>query len=68
MKTDPVENTLKYRIIKRQLHRKIVAMIGEGGYMGYCHKYWSAKKLILRRDYGIEWHSPAELNPDAMFD
>jgi hypothetical protein len=36
--------------------------------MGYCHEFWAAKKRILRRKYGIEWRSPAEMNPGTMFD
>jgi len=36
--------------------------------MGYCHVFWPAKKKVLREKYGIDWKSPAELNPDARFD
>ena len=36
--------------------------------MGFCHTYWDAKKRILKEDYGIEWFSPAECNPTAMYD
>ena len=43
-------------------------LIGSGGYMGYCHKYWYYKKKYLKEIYGIDWKSPAELNPNTIFD
>ena len=54
--------------IEREVEAKIVAMIGEGGHLGYCHRYWALKKQILKREYGIDWKSPAELNPGVIFD
>jgi hypothetical protein len=36
--------------------------------MGFCHIYWTAKKSILKERYGIEWKTPAELNPATIFD
>jgi hypothetical protein len=43
--------------------------IPEGEYMlGMCHLIWHYKKQILKTEYGIDWHSPAELNPDAIYD
>ena len=38
------------------------------GKMGYCHALWGAKKRILATKYGIEWKSPAEMNPYCKFD
>lgn len=35
--------------------------------MGYCFEYWSTKKTVLAR-HGIEWSSPAAMNPTVMFD
>jgi hypothetical protein len=35
---------------------------------GMCHRIWHETKLQLELVHGIEWRSPAELNPDAMFD
>ena len=65
---DPVEQTPEYLAIERVLKIKIRSKIGEGGYLGYCFLYWECKKHILREEYGIEWHSPAELNPHVIFD
>ncbi|GEM_PF-965566 len=67
-KTDPVELTDDYLAIELELERAIRAEIGEPGYKGYCHRYWSAKKRILRETYHIDWKSPAELNPGVCYD
>ncbi|MBD5174066.1 MAG: hypothetical protein HDT08_05475 [Bacteroidales bacterium] len=40
----------------------------KNGMMGFCHFYWAAKKSILSNKYGIEWFSPAEENPNALYD
>ena len=43
--------------------------IPEGGYeFGMYHRVWKYKKEILKTEYGINWHSPAELNPQTCFD
>ena len=47
---------------------KIIAKIGENRGMGYCYLYWETKRDILKKDYGIEWRSPAVLNPRVHFD
>ena len=35
--------------------------------MGFCFAYWSTKKSVLAK-HGIQWHSPAAMNPHVMFD
>jgi hypothetical protein len=35
---------------------------------GFCHVFWSKKADILREEYGIVWYSPADMNPDVMYD
>ncbi len=68
LKYDPVEDTPEFQAIKDELEKKIVAKIGENRGMGYCHLYWATKREILKQDYGIEWKSPAVLNPRVHFD
>ena len=51
-----------------ELERLIRKEIGEGGYMGFCHKYWWTKKNLLKGKYGIEWESPVDMNPGVIFD
>ena len=36
--------------------------------LGACHGYCAAQKRILKEDYGIDWRTPAELNPNTRFD
>ena len=68
LKHDPVEDTPAFQAIKDELETKIIAKIGENSGMGYCYLYWETKRDILKKDYGIEWRSPAVLNPRVHFD
>jgi uncharacterized glyoxalase superfamily protein PhnB len=43
-------------------------LAGEPMVMGYCFGYWSAKAAVLSDKFGIEWRSPAAMNPRVMFD
>ena len=65
---DPIEDTPEFRAIREELEEKIIARIGKPREKGYCHLYWSVKREILKEDYGIEWRSPAALNPHIRFD
>ena len=68
LRYDPVEDTPKFKAIKDELEERILAKIGPSRGMGYCHLYWETKRDILKKDYGIEWKSPALLNPKVRFD
>lgn len=35
---------------------------------GLCHQQWLVMKRILLEKYGIEWMTPAEMNPFIIFD
>ena len=35
--------------------------------LGFCHIYWAHKKELLSQR-GYTWLSPADLEPDTMFD
>ena len=37
-------------------------------YRGMCHGIWYHKKRILKEEYGIDWLSPADLDPDTRFE
>lgn len=65
---DPIEDTPEYLAIKDELEEKIIARGGKRSGLGFCHLYWMEKKRILKEEYGIDWRSPAELNPSACFD
>lgn len=68
LKHDPVEDTPAFQAIKEELEEKIIEKIGPNSGMGYCYLYWETKRDILKKDYGIEWKSPALLNPKVRFD
>lgn len=36
--------------------------------LGSCHWLWGMKKHILKEKYGITWYTPAELDPNTIFD
>jgi len=66
---DLVEYTNEYLANLPELEAKIEAELTNPirGH-GFCFQYWGKKEEVLKRDYGIEWDSPAALNPDVMFD
>ena len=69
LKTDPVEQTPQYKAVEEEVHRKVEQELKDIiGTMGACFLMWKLKKEILKNDYGIEWKSPGELNPDIRFD
>ena len=65
---DAVERTARYEEILPEAEAKIRTLCPENRWqMGYCYIYWEKKAEVLR-EYGIEWESPAVLNPEVMFD
>jgi hypothetical protein len=69
MDYDPIEDSPEYRAIEKELEKKLEAIFrGERRGRGFCHKYWKKKQEILRVDFGIEWRSPAQLNPRRKYD
>lgn len=35
---------------------------------GQCHAHWALQRKILAEEYGIDWKSPAQMNPNVCFD
>lgn len=66
---DPVEYTRRweriYYDVEEELDRRFK---NEPRHMGLCFRIWSEKKDILKKKYGIDWHSPGEMNPRVIFD
>lgn len=69
LKVDPVEYTRRweeiYYDVEERLNRRFA---GERRHMGFCFMFWSAKQDLLKEVYGIEWHTPSQMNPRVMFD
>ena len=66
-KYDPVEDTPEYIAIRDELEKKILERMGGEMTRGNAHMYPAIKKEILKKDYGIDWKSPQELNPRIRF-
>lgn len=68
LKFDPVERTPQMEEICESVERECAeATADHRRGMGFCFMYWSIKRDILSK-YGIEWNSPATMNPRVMFD
>jgi hypothetical protein len=66
---DPIEDDPHLRPIFRAADKEAHdAWKDVPQHLGTIHGYWGTKKRILRDKYGIEWRTPAELNPKVAFD
>jgi hypothetical protein len=69
---DSIEKDSKYRHIFAHIDREVEEALSDSsikeGVLGYCHIFWDTKKEILWKKYHIRWKTPAEMNPDVMFD
>jgi hypothetical protein len=68
-KHDPLQNDPRYRRAFQETEIKTerkLAGVQRG--LGFVHLYWETKKQILRKDYGLDWKTPAELNPNISYD
>lgn len=65
---DPVEYTDRYLSIEPEMERLVRAETGEGGWLGFCHTYWSAKKRVLKEHFGIDWKSTDDRFPGLLID
>lgn len=68
LKFDPVERSGKWEDCIYEVEKECdEKLAGERKGMGFCFSYWSTKKAVLAK-YGIDWDSPAVMNPRVMFD
>ena len=66
---DPLENDPRFQDIIAQAEREAELKLADTPQgLGYCHLFWATQKQILIEKYGIDWHTPAEMNPDVLFD
>ncbi len=71
MKRDPLErDPKKMELIKAAEAEAEYSMEQDGTLEldGACHILWGRQQRILKEKYGIKWRSPADMNPDVMFD
>ncbi len=68
LKFDPVERTEEMERVVADVERECDRRLaGTPRGMGFCFAYWSARTAALSRR-GIDWRSPALMNPGVMFD
>lgn len=66
---DFVEETAVYKEVEPIVEALIKERLGDlYDHFGACHAIWYHRKRLLMEKYGIEWFSPAELNPEVLFD
>lgn len=69
LKKDPVEYTRKWEEIYYDLEDELNERFESvPRHMGMCFRIWSVKREILKDKYGIDWHSPSQMNPRVRFD
>lgn len=65
---DPVEKTPEYAHAMIKITPILDKEFPEDNApLGSCNTYWKRKKELLAQ-HGVEWQSPAELNPGVIFD
>ena len=68
MLRDSVERSNEYEIAMKKIDPILDKEFPEDQViMGTCHRYWARKKELLKKE-GIEWRTPAEMNPTIRFD
>lgn len=69
LKCDPVEYTYQWEDIYYDVEDYLKNRFANvPRRMGFCFKYWSAKRDYLKENYNIDWHSPSQMNPRVRFD
>lgn len=68
LRYDPVEDSRKYLEVIDEVEKRLYNELkDEPRHMGFCFRYWSAKRTILK-EYGIDWSTPSMMNPKVHFD
>jgi hypothetical protein len=68
---DPVEDDPRYAEAFAKIDAEVDAALADHpqrGGEGFCNIRWETKKRMLKTNYGIDWRSPADMNPHVIFD
>ena len=69
LKKDPVEYTRRWGQIYYDVERRLDDRFANAPRQrGFCFHLWAAKQELLKDEYGIDWHNPAQMNPRVKFD
>ena len=47
---------------------EVEAAFGSGYFRGRCYPLWRSVERILREEHGLQWYSPARMNPTSVID
>jgi len=64
---DPIELDEQFGKLVQEAAEKAEKTFTYKG-MGACHLIWHEQARILKDEHGIDWYSPAEMNPWVNFD
>ena len=65
---DMVETTAAYQEAMKEIQPQLETEFAPNKHkLGLCHQIWARKKQLLA-ERGIDWKTPAEINPDIQFD
>jgi hypothetical protein len=68
-KHDPIEDDPAMKPIFAAVDREVNDATRDGPRGGgYVHVGWGMKKRLLKEKHGIDWRTPAEMNPGVFFD
>lgn len=69
LKSDPIEQEEDFLSIRYEAEKKIDEILSDSSSSDepFCVRYWKTKQMVLKRDFGIDWKSPIELNPNIDF-
>ena len=65
--SDPIERDPIFRGLIEEAAVRAESNVKYEG-RGLCHIIWAEQARILKEENGIDWYSPAEMNPWIMFD
>ncbi len=69
LKHDPVEWTARWEEIIDEVDKIVDSRLEDHPRgMGFCHACWHERAAVLSEQFGIEWRSPARMNPRVLFD
>ena len=68
LRSDPLDSNPHFRTVMAMVDELAETETEDYAEMGGCHVFWAAKQRILKSQFGLDWQSPADLNPDVIFD
>ncbi len=65
---DPVYSSIISNVQERVIAEMEAENLGSSRGFGACHTIWNRQKDILYNEHGLDWKTPAELNPYTAYD